>query len=591
MKLRPEHGLIGALLLISGFPRHATAHGNLDATAQRVLAFYYAWYATPEHSGRWQHWEQVDAERQRIGSSTHFPLGGVYDSADPALVERHFTQMAEAGIDGVILSWWGPGTRDGDHALALILDTAARHRLTVTIYLETAPGRDPVASATDALTHVLTKHGAHPAWLKVQDRPVVFMYIRAMEEVGPIERWDQVRRGVEREIGVAPFLIGDGVILEAGRVLDGLHRYNPVDLLAGLPLESLARRALARDRLDVMTARQAGKLACVTVIPGYDDTKIRRPGLSCERHDGQTYDASWIAAIQSQPDWILLTSWNEWHEGSEIEPSVEHGKKALEQTKHYSRLFHAGKRVEFPEAIAGPAPEGAKSFTLGIPGAVGIWGSPAGGIALDLLEQCVPIRLIPQDALCAGRITPGEVPVLIYVGGERVTLDCESFLALERALIEYGRSGGTLIWASPEPWPFHRNLQAAEGEPPSVRLGLELLGGYERPPEPGLRIRYLGSLEAMGEPAFPQVGDSRWRPVLPPRSPHRDFEPLAEVRTQTGRVLGTAAARWSRLSDAPGRPRVYYFAAPLWNSKERTSLLRAMLELAVTGSQDLKPGP
>ena len=40
---------------------------------------------------------------------------------------------------------------------------------------------------------------------------------------------------------------------------------------------------------------------------------------------GQTYRVLWEEAIKADPDWVLITSWNEWHEGSEIEPSWEDG--------------------------------------------------------------------------------------------------------------------------------------------------------------------------------------------------------------------------------------------------------------------------
>ena len=52
----------------------------------------------------------------------------------------------------------------------------------------------------------------------------------------------------------------------------------------------------------------------------------------------------WRAAIAAVPDWVLLTSWNEWHEGSEIEPSVEYGSRILDETAAFSREFLARAR-------------------------------------------------------------------------------------------------------------------------------------------------------------------------------------------------------------------------------------------------------
>ena len=75
----------------------------------------------------------------------------------------------------------------------------------------------------------------------------------------------------------------------------------------------------------VRLARAHGRISCLTVIPGYDDTKIRTPGINAERQGGQTYRVLWEEAITADPDWVPITSWNEWHEGSEIEPSWEDG--------------------------------------------------------------------------------------------------------------------------------------------------------------------------------------------------------------------------------------------------------------------------
>jgi hypothetical protein len=51
------------------------------------------------------------------------------------------------------------------------------------------------------------------------------------------------------------------------------------------------------------------------------------------------YRTLWRKAIQADPDWVVITSWNEWYEGSEIEPSVEYGKKYLRLTEEFARQF------------------------------------------------------------------------------------------------------------------------------------------------------------------------------------------------------------------------------------------------------------
>jgi len=88
------------------------------------------------------------------------------------------------------------------------------------------------------------------------------------------------------------------------------------------------------------------RIACVTVLAGYDDSTQGRPlpRPITERRDGDTYRVLWEAALMANPDWVLICSWNEWHEGSEIEPSLEYGSLFLNATSVFSREFLSRKK-------------------------------------------------------------------------------------------------------------------------------------------------------------------------------------------------------------------------------------------------------
>jgi len=59
-----------------------------------------------------------------------------------------------------------------------------------------------------------------------------------------------------------------------------------------------------------------------TVSPGYDDSLLQRETTSVvSRLKGGLYEAQWQAAVAAQPDWILVTSWNEFWENTHIEPA------------------------------------------------------------------------------------------------------------------------------------------------------------------------------------------------------------------------------------------------------------------------------
>jgi hypothetical protein len=58
------------------------------------------------------------------------------------------------------------------------------------------------------------------------------------------------------------------------------------------------------------------------------------------RRAGATYRTSWEAALASQPDWITISTFNEWYEGGMIEPSVSFGDLYLRLTRQYARAWH-----------------------------------------------------------------------------------------------------------------------------------------------------------------------------------------------------------------------------------------------------------
>jgi glycoprotein endo-alpha-1,2-mannosidase len=266
--------------------------------------------------------------------SPNYPLDGPYDSLDTTLIRRQLTDLSFSGIDGSIVSWWGIGDYS-DQVLDALVETAGDTGYRITLYYETPMvarrrGDMSVAQRVVAdLASVLERHAASPAWLKMDGKPVVVVY---MVDTQPLEIWREVKEGLI-EAGFDPFFLGDSFNLETLSVMDGLHTYNPVSsLIRG---EALASKYTAVAN----AARERDKLFAATVLPGYDDRKIRSPGIYLPRENGGCYHRTWYAALTSEADWVLVTSWNEWYEDSEIEPSVEHGMDYLYLTAQYARVL------------------------------------------------------------------------------------------------------------------------------------------------------------------------------------------------------------------------------------------------------------
>ncbi|CAK0871374.1 unnamed protein product, partial [Prorocentrum cordatum] len=69
--------------------------------------------------------------------------------------------------------------------------------------------------------------------------------------------------------------------------------------------------------------KKLGKMFVPAVGPGYDDTRIRPWNAHNvrERRGGAYYDSMWAKALAAGPAAVSVTSYNEWGEGTQIEPA------------------------------------------------------------------------------------------------------------------------------------------------------------------------------------------------------------------------------------------------------------------------------
>ena len=70
-------------------------------------------------------------------------------------------------------------------------------------------------------------------------------------------------------------------------------------------------------------AAARGLMFIPSVGPGYNDTKIRpwNSAATRSREGGRAYARAWRAALKADPAAVTITSYNEWGEGTQIEPA------------------------------------------------------------------------------------------------------------------------------------------------------------------------------------------------------------------------------------------------------------------------------
>jgi len=308
---------------------------------KEVLVFYYGWYGTRARSGQDIHWLNPDPARQHIADSPDYPVGGPYDSLDPAVITRQMTQIKAAGITGLIVSWWGQTDRTNDQ-LRRLLDAAGAQGLKVTAYVEQVTRAEGVADDT---LYLYREYGRHPAWLRLGGKPVIMYFDRLMQTIG-LDGWHRAHSLIEKQAPDAMHFIGTANTLKEIKArqssFDGLHIYS--QQFEGAESRLLPALWRASYYKDWVRAQHGAKVTTATILPGFDDRlqpdrKGKRPVI--KREDGGPFRRLWKAAINAKPDWILIVSFNEWHEASQIEPSTAFGTRELDTCREMSARFLA----------------------------------------------------------------------------------------------------------------------------------------------------------------------------------------------------------------------------------------------------------
>jgi glycoprotein endo-alpha-1,2-mannosidase len=255
-----------------------------------VSIFYYPWYGTPTVDGSYRHWQQNGQAPPARIAANYYPARGIYSSSDRLVLAAQMAEIAAAGVDQVVTSWWGRGSAEDDR-LRTVIAAARGEGLRPAAHLEPYGGRTVASIRTDI---------AYLRRLGITD-----FYIYASVAL-PDEEWAVLNQALS---GVRLFAqTGSARKAAAGR-FDGLYTY---DVLGYRPSSFW---------LACEGARRLGLLCAPSVGPGFDARRATGESRVKPRRRGRTYDAMWRGAIRARADIVTITSYNEWHEGTQIEPA------------------------------------------------------------------------------------------------------------------------------------------------------------------------------------------------------------------------------------------------------------------------------
>ncbi|XP_043479470.1 glycoprotein endo-alpha-1,2-mannosidase [Leptopilina heterotoma] len=309
-----------------------------------IHIFYYPWYRSKEYDGFWKHWNHEYLPNWKKNDKRIFPQGhhdppadigsnfypdlGCYSSFDPKVIDLHMKQLKETGIGVAIVSWTPQTVADNtDVLMPDLLDAAHRYQLKVAPQIEPYEGRNPI-NLLDHIKYLFTNYGSHPALyrLKREDDgailPVIYIYD---SYVFPSTAWWELlsERGNLTLRGSEMDAFYIGLLVESQHKshikkshFDGFYTYFAVN---GFSYGSTWKNWKDLNKFAI----QNKLLFIPSVGPGYADTQVRpwNADNTRPRRHGQYYEVAWRTALNSGATTISITSFNEWHEGTQIEPA------------------------------------------------------------------------------------------------------------------------------------------------------------------------------------------------------------------------------------------------------------------------------
>lgn len=347
---------------------------NFDATfsstENRLLigACYYPWYTNG------QHWNS-SYMRAKL-KTPQPPLLREYDCANDNIITYHVNWSVESHIDFWIQSWWGPGRNEDNVILNHQLKNENfKTKLGYCLLYETS-GRmggipvdvtaDKIDQFLEDLEYLSSTHFNQSNYLKIDNQPVLYLYLTRTLN-GEVDQLFAAADSLLIQHGYdGLYVVGDEVYWQQPNsirvpYMDAITCYNPhtsVDWVTD------ADKFVERTRAEMYSpwmnkANELGKSFWVDVLPGFNDLGVRIEAQHpvIERKGGEIFEkmmvmAGDVLAQQESPLKVLvITSFNEWHEDTQIEPTIETTEMVYTPTDYTHGFGYIGYGKTYLQAV------------------------------------------------------------------------------------------------------------------------------------------------------------------------------------------------------------------------------------------------
>jgi hypothetical protein len=241
-------------------------------------AFYYPWFPNAWKQGSFSPYTNYE------------PSLGYYDGGDPAVIGQQIAAMQYGGIQVGIASWWGVGHHT-DARIPALLSAAAGTGFRWALYYEAEGSANPSVDQIRAdLTSIRDRYASDPSYARIDGKFVLFVYNANDGDCAVADRWQQANT-----VGAYIVLKVFAGYRTCAKQPQSWHQYAPV----------------------VAADHQAGYSYAIS--PGFwqkgQEVRLAR--------DLARWEQNVRDMVASGAPWQLVTTFNEWGEGTSVESAVK----------------------------------------------------------------------------------------------------------------------------------------------------------------------------------------------------------------------------------------------------------------------------
>jgi len=330
------------------------------AAPKAVMVYYMPWYSAKPYSGSWGwHWtmdhfnpDLVGASGERQIASWYYPLIGPYDSSDPAVLEYHVLLMKLAGVDGVIVDWYGSANfldyGTNNQATMKLFQFARKAGLKFSICYEDQTiqhmiddhylaASDAIFYAQQEMLYLQTNFFSDPGYFRLRGQPVLLNF--GPQHFMVNSNWVDV-------FSVLATTNQPAFFTEDNRLPIGMGAFNwPPMWMSQTPGTGgvLSVAALKSYLAEFDQKARAWPEFISSAFPRFHDIYQRAGvrnywGYLGDRH-GDTLRETLSHGMTNSSAIVQIVTWNDFGEGSMVEPTEEYGFRDLGIVQELRRQY------------------------------------------------------------------------------------------------------------------------------------------------------------------------------------------------------------------------------------------------------------